>query len=73
MEGPLLTVEEKMELDVLAYMRTVAIERNTYGRGVHRFHQAFLDYARLAGFMPRLCQPYRALRPHKRFVTQWPM
>ena len=41
-------------------MRTVVIERNTYGRGVHRFHAGFLDYARHAGFLPRLCQPYRA-------------
>jgi transposase len=41
-------------------MRTVVIERNTYGRGVHRFHGGFLDYARHAGFLPRLCQPYRA-------------
>ena len=41
-------------------MRTVVIERNTYGRGIHRFHAGFLDYARHAGFLPRLCQPYRA-------------
>lgn len=41
-------------------MRTVVIERNTYGRGVHRFHAGFLDYARHAGVLPRLCQPYRA-------------
>jgi transposase len=41
-------------------MRTVVIERNTYGRGIHRFHPGFLDYARHAGFLPRLCQPYRA-------------
>jgi transposase len=41
-------------------MRTVVIERNTYGRGVHRFHPGFLDYVRHAGFLPRLCQPYRA-------------
>jgi hypothetical protein len=27
---------------------------------VHRFHPGFLDYARHAGFLPRLCQPYRA-------------
>lgn len=40
-------------------MRTVVIERNTYGRGVHRFHAGFLDYARHAGVLPRLCQPYR--------------
>jgi len=41
-------------------MRTVVLERNTYGRGVHRFHPGFLDYARHASFLPRLCQPYRA-------------
>jgi transposase len=41
-------------------MRTVVVERNTYGRGVHRFHAGFLDYARHVGFVPRLCQPYRA-------------
>lgn len=41
-------------------MRTVVLERNTYGRGVHRFHPGFLDYARHVGFLPRLCQPYRA-------------
>jgi transposase InsO family protein len=41
-------------------MRTVIVERNTYGRGVHRFHAGFLDYARHVGFLPRLCQPYRA-------------
>ena len=26
-------------------MKTVVIERNTYGLGVHRFHAGFLDYA----------------------------
>ena len=41
-------------------MRTVVIERNSYGRGIHRFHAGFIDYARHAGFLPRLCQPYRA-------------
>jgi hypothetical protein len=41
-------------------MKSVVIERNTYGRGVHRFHAGFLDFARHAGFLPRLCQPYRA-------------
>lgn len=40
-------------------VRTVVIERNTYGRGVHRFHAGFIDYARHAGVLPRLCQPYR--------------
>ena len=41
-------------------MKTVVLERNTYDRGVHRFHAGFLDYAKHAGFLPRLCQPYRA-------------
>jgi transposase len=41
-------------------MKTVVIERNTYGLGAHRFHSGFLDYARHTGFLPRLCQPYRA-------------
>jgi transposase len=51
-------------------MKTVVLERNTYGRGVHRFHAGFLDYAKHAGFMPRLCQPYRARTKGKveRFV-----
>jgi transposase len=41
-------------------MKTVIIERNAYGRGVHRFHSGFLDYAKHTGFLPRLCHPYRA-------------
>lgn len=41
-------------------MKTVVLERNTYGRGAHRFHPGFLDYIKHAGAMPRLCQPYRA-------------
>ena len=41
-------------------MKTVVLERNTYGRGAHRFHPGFLDYIRHAGALPRLCQPYRA-------------
>ena len=40
-------------------MKTVVIERNVYGSGVHRFNPEFLDYARHAGFLPRLCAPYR--------------
>ena len=35
---------------------TVVLERNAYGRGVHRFHPGFLDYARHMGFLPRLCR-----------------
>jgi transposase len=41
-------------------MKTVVLERNTYGHGVHRFHPCFLDYVRHVGVLPRLCQPYRA-------------
>lgn len=41
-------------------MKTVVHERNAYGRDMHRFHPGFLDYARHAGFLPRLCRPYRA-------------
>ena len=51
-------------------MKTVVLERNTYGRGVHRFHAGFLDCAKHAGIMPRLCQPYRGRTKGKveRFV-----
>src|SRR5512144_2664830 len=41
-------------------MRTVVVERHGYGRGRHRFHPGFLDFARHCGFRPRLCAPYRA-------------
>lgn len=41
-------------------MRTVVLERHGYGRGRHRFHPGFLDFARHCGFRPRLCAPYRA-------------
>ena len=41
-------------------VRTVVVDRNAYGRGRHRFHPAFLDFAGHHGFRPRLCQPYRA-------------
>jgi len=41
-------------------MRTVVAQRDGYGRGRHRFHAGFLDFARHCGFRPRLCQPYRA-------------
>ena len=41
-------------------MKTVILERNAYGRGVHRFHGGFIDYAKHTGFLPRLCHPYRA-------------
>jgi hypothetical protein len=39
-------------------------------RCVHRFHPGFLDYARHAGFLPRLCRPNRAKTKRKveRFI-----
>lgn len=41
-------------------MRTVVLERHGYGRGRHRFHPGFLDFAQHCGFRLRLCAPYRA-------------
>jgi transposase len=41
-------------------VRTVVLQRDAYGRGEHRFHGTFLDFARHYGFLPRLCRPYRA-------------
>lgn len=41
-------------------LKTVVIDRDAYGRGRHRFHAGFLDFAGHCGFRPRLCQPYRA-------------
>src|SRR5215470_8482927 len=38
-------------------MRTVVLQRHGYGRGRHRFHPGFLDFARHCGFRPRLCAP----------------
>lgn len=41
-------------------VRTVVLQRDAYGRGEHRYHATFLDFAGHHGFLPRLCQPYRA-------------
>lgn len=41
-------------------MKTVVIERDTYGVGRHRFHPGLWDLAKRYGFTPRLCRPYRA-------------
>src|SRR5579884_2242690 len=41
-------------------MRTVVLDRHHYGRGRHRFHPGFLDFARHCDFRPVLCAPYRA-------------
>lgn len=41
-------------------MKTVIQQRNAYGKGLHKFHSGLWDFARQAGFVPRLCRPYRA-------------
>lgn len=41
-------------------MKTVVIERDAYGAGIHRFHATLWDAAKHYGFQPRLCRPYRA-------------
>ena len=41
-------------------MKTVVLERDASGKGEHRFHSGFLDYARHYGFVIKLCRPYRA-------------
>lgn len=41
-------------------MRAVVAGRDVYGPGLHRFQPAFRDFAHHAGFVPRLCRPYRA-------------
>ena len=41
-------------------MKTVILTRNAYAAGLHRFQPGFWDYAKDRGFMPKVCQPYRA-------------
>ena len=41
-------------------MKTVVLERDVDGPGTHRYHAAFLDYAKHCGFVIKLCRPYRA-------------
>jgi transposase len=41
-------------------MKTVVLERNTFGAGLHRFHPGLWDLGKYFGFTPRLCRPYRA-------------
>lgn len=41
-------------------MKTVVIQRHAYGTGQHRLHPLFNDFAKYYGFLPYLCQPYRA-------------
>lgn len=39
--------------------KTVIIQRNAYGKGLHRLQPTFLDFAKHYGFVPKVCQPYR--------------
>lgn len=41
-------------------MKTVILQRNAYGHGLHQFHPGLWDLAKQTGFSPRVCQPYRA-------------
>jgi transposase len=40
--------------------KTVVIDRDAYGLGLHRFNATLLSVADEFGFRPRLCRPYRA-------------
>ena len=40
--------------------KSVVIERDAYGEGLHRWNDALKELAEACGFTPRLCRPYRA-------------
>ena len=40
--------------------KTIVIERNAYGEGLHRFHAGWLDFVKHYGVGVKLCAPYRA-------------
>lgn len=40
--------------------KTVVIERDAYGEGLHRWQRNLLTLSEQYGFVPRLCRPYRA-------------
>jgi len=40
--------------------KTIVIERDAYGEGLHRYNAALLDFARHYGVRIKLCAPYRA-------------
>jgi transposase len=40
--------------------KTVVIERDAYGEGLHRWNDELKTLAEDCGFTPRLCRPYRA-------------
>lgn len=41
-------------------MKTVVLSRHAYAPSHHRFHPKLWEFAKQHGFLPRLCQPYRA-------------
>ncbi|WP_235357468.1 IS21 family transposase, partial [Arsukibacterium sp. MJ3] len=40
-------------------MKTVVVERDAYGEGKHKLNQAFYQFAKSMGFIPKLCHTYR--------------
>lgn len=40
-------------------MKTVVIERDAYGDGLHKLNQSFYQFSKEMGFLPKLCKPYR--------------
>jgi transposase len=40
--------------------KTIVVERNAYGEGLHRYHAGWLDFVKHYGVGVRLCAPYRA-------------
>jgi transposase len=40
--------------------KSVVIDRDAYGEGLHRWNDDLKDLAEACGFTPRLCRPYRA-------------
>ncbi len=41
-------------------MKSVVTKRDAYGKGSHRYNEGLRQLAADYGFLPRLCQPYRA-------------
>ena len=40
--------------------KTIVIERNAFGEGLHRYQAAWLDFVKHYGLRVKLCAPYRA-------------
>ncbi len=40
--------------------KSVVIDRDAYGEGLHRWNDVMKELAETCGFKPRLCRPYRA-------------